>query len=146
MIPLRLSVRNFMCYRDNVPTLDFESLHVACLCGENGHGKSALLDAITWALWGSARASQQHELIHQGQTFSPWGPTPSPSLSPDPLAGGCGRSPSHPASARTRRAFALGAPVLEPDCPRINGAAPPPYNAGGGVFLFLKLALMGLCP
>ena len=57
-----------MCYRDNVPTLDFESLHVACLCGENGHGKSALLDAITWALWGSARASQQHELIHQGQT------------------------------------------------------------------------------
>ena len=68
MIPLRLSVRNFMCYRDNVPTLDLESLHVACLCGENGHGKSALLDAITWALWGSARASQQHELIHQGQT------------------------------------------------------------------------------
>ena len=68
MIPLRLSVRNFMCYRDNVPTLDFENLHVACLCGENGHGKSALLDAITWALWGSARASQQHELIHQGQT------------------------------------------------------------------------------
>ncbi len=68
MIPLRLSVRNFMCYRDNVPTLDFESLHVACLCGDNGHGKSALLDAITWALWGSARASQQHELIHQGQT------------------------------------------------------------------------------
>ena len=68
MIPLRLSVRNFMCYRDNVPTLDFEGLHVACLCGDNGHGKSALLDAITWALWGSARASQQHELIHQGQT------------------------------------------------------------------------------
>ena len=68
MIPLRLSVRNFMCYRDNVPTLDFQSLHVACLCGDNGHGKSALLDAITWALWGSTRASQQHELIHQGQT------------------------------------------------------------------------------
>ena len=68
MIPLRLSVRNFMCYRDNVPTLDFEGLHVACLCGDNGHGKSALLDAITWALWGSTRASQQHELIHQGQT------------------------------------------------------------------------------
>ena len=68
MIPLRLSVRNFMCYRDNVPTLDFQGLHVACLCGDNGHGKSALLDAITWALWGSTRASQQHELIHQGQT------------------------------------------------------------------------------
>ena len=68
MIPLRLNVKNFMCYRDDVPTLDFASLHVACLCGDNGHGKSALLDAITWALWGRARASQQHELIHQGQT------------------------------------------------------------------------------
>ena len=71
MIPLRLSVRNFMCYRDNVPTLDFEGLHVACLCGDNGHGKSALLDAITdaitWALWGMARG-RQHQLIHQGQT------------------------------------------------------------------------------
>lgn len=86
------------------------------------------------------------QLIHQGQTFSPWCPTPSASLSPDPLAGVCVRSPSHPASARTRRAFTLGAPVLEPDCPRINGAAPPPYNAGGGVYLFLKLALMGQRP
>ncbi len=23
MIPLRLSLRNFLCYRENVPTLDF---------------------------------------------------------------------------------------------------------------------------
>ena len=67
MIPLRLTVKNFMCYRDNVPTLDLEGIHVACLCGENGHGKSALLDAMTWALWGEARASTQDELIHQGQ-------------------------------------------------------------------------------
>lgn len=26
-----------------------------CLSGKNGHGKSALLDALTWALWGHAR-------------------------------------------------------------------------------------------
>ena len=67
MIPLKLNVKNFMCYRDNVPTLDLEGIHVACLCGENGHGKSALLDAMTWALWGRSRARTQEELIHLGQ-------------------------------------------------------------------------------
>ena len=66
MIPLKLSVKNFMCYRDDVPSLDLEGIHVACLCGDNGHGKSALLDGITWALWGRARASTQDELVHQG--------------------------------------------------------------------------------
>ena len=55
-----------MCYRDNVPTLDMEGFRVACLCGDNGHGKTALLDAMTWALWGQARARSQ-ELVHQGQ-------------------------------------------------------------------------------
>lgn len=56
-----------MCYREP-PELDFEPIQVACLCGMNGHGKSALLDAMTWALWGEARARTQDELIHQGQT------------------------------------------------------------------------------
>ena len=68
MIPLRLSVKNFLSYRDNAPTLDLEGVHVACLCGENGHGKSALLDAITWALWGHARARVQEDLIFQGES------------------------------------------------------------------------------
>ena len=68
MIPLKLTVRNFMCYRDDVPSLDLDGVHVACLCGDNGHGKSALLDAITWALWGEARARTQEELVHQGRS------------------------------------------------------------------------------
>lgn len=68
MIPARLSMRNFLCYRDNVPPLDFSGIHVACLSGDNGHGKSALLDAITWALWGKARARMEDELIHMGRT------------------------------------------------------------------------------
>lgn len=67
MIPLKLTVKNFMCYREDVPTLDFRSIHIACLCGDNGNGKSALLDAITWALWGESRARTQEELVHQGQ-------------------------------------------------------------------------------
>ncbi|MCH8186825.1 MAG: SMC family ATPase [Chloroflexi bacterium] len=68
MIPLRLALKNFMSYRGEAPVLDLEGIHVACLCGDNGHGKTALLDAITWALWGQARARTQEELVHQGQT------------------------------------------------------------------------------
>jgi DNA repair protein SbcC/Rad50 len=68
VIPVRLRVRNFMCYRDNVPPLDFEGIHLACLTGANGHGKSALLDAITWAVWGKARAKRDDELIHLGES------------------------------------------------------------------------------
>ena len=66
MIPQRLTVSNFLSYRDNVPTLDFSTMHVACLCGPNGHGKSALLDAITWCLWGHARGQVQDDLISHG--------------------------------------------------------------------------------
>ena len=66
MIPLKLTVRNFLCYRENVPTLDFSGLHIACLCGANGHGKSALLDSITWALWGKGRGKTQDEMISYG--------------------------------------------------------------------------------
>ena len=70
MIPLRLSVRNFLCYRDDVPPLDLRGIHVACLCGANGHGKSALLDAMTWCLWGQARTGTQNhnDLIAYGET------------------------------------------------------------------------------
>lgn len=66
MIPLSLNIRNFLSYREDVPTLDFAGIHVACLCGQNGHGKSALLDAITWCLWGKARGKVQDELISYG--------------------------------------------------------------------------------
>ena len=67
MIPLKLELKNFMAYRDPEP-LDFSGLHVVVLTGDNGAGKSTLLDAITWALWGQARAKRDDELIHQGTT------------------------------------------------------------------------------
>ena len=66
MIPLKLSLKNFLCYGEGLPTLDLAGIHVACLCGQNGHGKSALLDAMTWALWGKARGKAQDELIRFG--------------------------------------------------------------------------------
>lgn len=67
MIPLKLRLRNFMCYREE-QTLDFGGIHLACLAGDNGHGKSALLDAMTWALWGRARGDRDDELIALGET------------------------------------------------------------------------------
>ena len=68
MIPIKLSLRNFMCYRDNVPPLSLDGIHIACISGNNGNGKSALIDAMTWALWGRTRAKSDDDLIHQGQT------------------------------------------------------------------------------
>ncbi|MBT98691.1 MAG: hypothetical protein CL902_08685 [Dehalococcoidia bacterium] len=66
MIPLKLTLSNFLCYREDVPQLNFSGVHVACICGSNGHGKSALLDSITWALWGKARGKVQDEMISYG--------------------------------------------------------------------------------
>lgn len=66
MIPLKLSLKNFLSYGENPPTLDFGSFSIACLSGRNGHGKSALLDAITWALWGQCRAPNKEEVIRRG--------------------------------------------------------------------------------
>ncbi|MBN1679405.1 MAG: SMC family ATPase [Anaerolineae bacterium] len=67
MLPTRLELRNFLAYRQPDP-ISFEDIHLACLTGANGAGKSSLLDAITWALWGKARVRSDDDLIHQGQS------------------------------------------------------------------------------
>ncbi len=54
MIPLHLKLSGFLSYSDPVD-LDFTRFELACISGENGAGKSSLLDAITWALFGQAR-------------------------------------------------------------------------------------------
>ena len=68
MIPMRLEITNFLPYRNPDP-LDFSGIHVACLAGDNGAGKSALLEAMVWALWGRARDGKRSddELIHFGE-------------------------------------------------------------------------------
>ncbi len=66
MIPQTLTLRNFLSYRGTT-TVDFRHLTVACLSGENGAGKSALLDAMTWAVWGKSRAQRDLDLISLGQ-------------------------------------------------------------------------------
>jgi exonuclease SbcC len=68
MIPRKLALQNFMCYREGLPPLEFDGMSIACLAGENGAGKSALLDAITWALWGEARLKSDDDLVALGAT------------------------------------------------------------------------------
>ncbi|NJL91247.1 MAG: exonuclease subunit SbcC [Coleofasciculaceae cyanobacterium SM2_1_6] len=64
MIPLHLRLKNFFSYQD--AAIDFRGLHTACICGANGAGKSSLLEAITWAVWGKSRAGLEDEVIHSG--------------------------------------------------------------------------------
>lgn len=64
MIPLQLTLQNFLSYRE--ATLDFRGLHTACICGANGAGKSSLLEAMAWAIWGESRAASEDDVIHAG--------------------------------------------------------------------------------
>lgn len=66
MVPHKLSVKNFLSYGENTSTLDFGNFTIACLSGRNGHGKSALIDALTWALWGRCRVKNKEEVIKRG--------------------------------------------------------------------------------
>lgn len=66
MVPLTLTLKNFLSYGESNSTLDFRDFSVACLSGKNGHGKSALIDAVTWALWGKCRVKNKEEVIRRG--------------------------------------------------------------------------------
>lgn len=69
MIPVSLKLSNFTSYGENPPELDFDKFHLAAISGTNGAGKSSLLDAITWCLWGSSRAGDSSDaLIRLGQS------------------------------------------------------------------------------
>lgn len=61
MIPVKLALKNFLSYGEDVPPLDFTQFHIACLSGNNGQGKSALLDALTWVVWGEGRKASQEK-------------------------------------------------------------------------------------
>ena len=72
LIPLKLQIKNFLSYGPDTQEIDFTKYQMICLSGKNGHGKSALLDAMTWAVWGQARKSSgqpkpDHGLLHLGE-------------------------------------------------------------------------------
>src|SRR3990172_10676941 len=67
MVPIKLQLHNFLSYREPQP-LDFTTFNLAVLSGNNGVGKSSILEAISWALWGQTRAGSDDDLICQGTT------------------------------------------------------------------------------
>lgn len=64
MIPLRLQLTNFLSYRETT-VLDFDGLELACIAGHNGAGKSSLLDAMTWALFGKSRSKSDDDVVNR---------------------------------------------------------------------------------
>jgi exonuclease SbcC len=66
MIPVKLQMYNFLSYGKEVPPLDFTQFNIACLSGKNGQGKSALLDALTWAIWGEGRKAHEEKKADRG--------------------------------------------------------------------------------
>jgi exonuclease SbcC len=67
VIPLNLKLSGFLSYRDPVE-VDFTGFDLACISGQNGAGKSSLLDAITWALFGQARKRDESVINMQSTT------------------------------------------------------------------------------
>ena len=64
MIPHQLELTNFLSYRETA-VLDFTGIHLACISGLNGAGKSSLLDAMTWALFGKSRSKSDDDLVNR---------------------------------------------------------------------------------
>jgi DNA repair protein SbcC/Rad50 len=64
MIPLRLQLTNFLSYRGTT-ALDFDGLDLTCIAGQNGAGKSSLLDAMTWALFGKSRSKSDDDVVNR---------------------------------------------------------------------------------
>ncbi len=73
MIPIKLELKNFLSYGSDIQVINFKDHSLICLSGKNGNGKSALLDAMTWVLWGQARKvsgtiKPDEGLLRLGQT------------------------------------------------------------------------------
>lgn len=70
MIPQSLAITNFMSYRDTVE-LDLNGIHLACIAGANGAGKSTILEAMTWALFGKSRTKSDDDVVNRVAALQP---------------------------------------------------------------------------
>jgi DNA repair exonuclease SbcCD ATPase subunit len=70
MVPVRVTLENFLAYDEAV--FDFEGARLWSVWGDNGAGKSAIFDAITYCLYGVHRGGAAQgadaELLRKGAT------------------------------------------------------------------------------
>ena len=59
MIPKKLTISNFQSYGEEPQELDFERFRIACLTGANAAGKSSLIEAMGWCIWGKGRTGKE---------------------------------------------------------------------------------------
>lgn len=64
MIPHQLILTNFLSYRET-SEINLADVHLACISGLNGAGKSTILDGITWALFGESRSSRDDDVVNR---------------------------------------------------------------------------------
>ncbi|MFH2002177.1 MAG: SMC family ATPase, partial [Planctomycetota bacterium] len=62
-----MQISGFLSYMDKVE-LDFTDFDLACISGANGAGKSSLLDAMTWVLFGEARRKDDAIINHRADS------------------------------------------------------------------------------
>lgn len=78
MVPITLHLQNFLSYGDPPTTIPFSAITqqaggpIICISGNTGHGKTAILEGISWALWGESRKVKGDKragvrVIHRGQ-------------------------------------------------------------------------------
>ena len=69
MVPIRLKLENFRSFSSptDIP-LDFSSLF--CIVGDNGAGKSSIVEAMLWALFGASRSGYKaKDIIRTGKKY-----------------------------------------------------------------------------
>ena len=64
MIISTLRLRNFLSHADSTVPLD--GIRLGSITGQNGNGKSSIIDAILWCLFGEARVRSSSDLCKLG--------------------------------------------------------------------------------